>query len=107
MTMQASCETDPTRPGFVDLSHAVEHEAMQPIVGPGVVDVERLEDHQRLAELDTVLDGALQPEIPARPPRRDHPIEHVAGGRVDRALVEYANARGGDRCYRQDGKENG
>ena len=80
---------------------------MDPIVGGRVVDVERLEDDQRLAELDAVLDGALQREIPARPPRRDHPVENVSAGRMIEALVEYADAAGGDRCDRQDGKENG
>ena len=62
--------------------HAVQHEAVQPIAGPRVVDVERLEDDQRLAEFDAMLDGTLQREIPARPPRRDHPVEDEIAGRL-------------------------
>ena len=85
--------------------HAVQHEAVQPIARPGIVDIEGLENDQRLAELDARGDGALQREIPTRPARRYHPVEDVIAGRIEQALTEEANAGDGDRCDRQGGYE--
>lgn len=62
------------RPGVV--CHAVEHEGVQSIRCPRVVDLERFEDDERSMERVRVLNGAVEGEVPRRPPRRDHPIEN-------------------------------
>ena len=48
------------------VGHAVEDEAMQPIVGVRVVAAQRFEDDERLTQLDREIHRALQPEVPTR-----------------------------------------
>jgi hypothetical protein len=50
---------------------------VEPLGRPAVVGVEGFEDEERFAELRGAFDGALQAEVPGRPPRSDHPVEDV------------------------------
>ena len=72
---------------------------MQPVVRARVVAAQRLEDHERLPQLDRVVDRPLQPEVPAEPPGRDHPVEDVVTSGMDRALIHGTDtgARGRQR----------
>jgi hypothetical protein len=55
------------------VGHAVEHEPVQAIAGPGVVAAERLEDDERLPQFARQLGRPLEPEVP--PVRRADVIQ--------------------------------
>ena len=57
------------------VGHSVEQEAVEAGARPGVIDPERLEDQDRLAQVRGPLDGALQGEVPGGAPGGDHPVE--------------------------------
>ena len=75
------------------LGHAVDHEAMNPIAGPPIPDSQRLEDHQRLSQLNGQLHRALQAEIRRQPPKRDHPIQDELTVTSDRSGIADSDAR--------------
>lgn len=57
--------------------HAIDHEAVQALTGPGIVDAQGFQQQQRLAQLLCPVDGMLQGEVRLGPPLSDHPVEDV------------------------------
>ena len=85
-----------TRERALVVGHPVEHEAMESIAGPLVVQPERLEYHQRPAQLARPLNRALQAKVVSRPARGDHPVKNPGAERVWRRLVDQSDAGRGN-----------
>ena len=83
------------------VGHAIEDEPVEAIRGPRVVDAQRFEDDERLAELMRPFQRALHCEVVARAPERSHPVQDVIPIGATRFFMDAADAQRGDRRERQ------
>ncbi len=103
-------KTAPVPPGRLDIwevhcvlapkvprvrTHSVEDELMSPVARPSVADAKGFENDQRLLEFGRVCRCLLKGEVPARPSKPNHPVNHVRAFRPHGRFGKGANADGG------------
>ncbi len=85
-------------PGVV--RHAVQHEPVKSVAGPGVVATQRLQDDQRPTKSSGPVDRPLQREVPVQPPVGDHPVEDEVAVVSNGCRVAVRRADLGNRGHR-------
>ena len=75
--------------------HAVQHETVQPLAGPGIGEAQGFEYQQTFAQLLRAVFGVFERKVRRHPALGDHPVEDVVAIRAQRGEVDGANTQAG------------